>query len=110
MQTYRVFYITSTRQSIRFHRETHRDATLLKFLIWLQYLSLSEKPKSQIHKTITFASCMRDAPKMLEYALLNWQNKFSLSYLLNFKLTNVSYLTLSILLRVSAGLKKLQGS
>ena len=110
MQTYRVFYIMSMRQSIRFHRESHRDATLLKFLIWLQYLGLKEKPKSQIHKTITFASCMLDAPKMLEYALLNWQNKFSLYYLLNFKLTNVSYLTLSILLRVSAGLKKLQGS
>ena len=110
MQTYRVFYIMSTRQSIRFHRESHRDATLLKFLIWLQCLGLNEKPKGQIHRTITFAFCMLDVPKTLERALLNRQNKFSLSSLLNFKLTNVSYLTLSTLLRVSASLKKLQGS
>lgn len=108
-QTYRVFYIMSTRQSIRFHRESHRDATLLKFLIWLQCLGLNEKPKGQIHRTITFAFCMLDAPKTLERALLNRQNKFSLSSLLNFKLTNVSYLTLSTLLRVSASLKKTAG-
>lgn len=108
-QNYRVFYIMSLRQSIRFHRESHGDATSLKFLIRLQSLGLNEKPKGQIHQTITFAFCVLDALKTLECALLNRQNKFSLPSLLNFQLTDISYLTVTTLLRVFAGLKKLQG-
>lgn len=58
-----VLYFMSLRQSIRFHRESHRYATLLKFLICLQCLGLNEKPKGQLHKTITFAWYTPDAPK-----------------------------------------------
>lgn len=58
-----VLYFMSSRQSIRFHRESHRYATLSKFLIWLQCLGLNEKPKGHLHKTITFALCTLHAPK-----------------------------------------------
>lgn len=72
-----VLYFMSSRQSIRFHRESHRYATLSKFLICLHCLGLNEKPKGQLHKNNYICFVNPSCPKTLEFALLKRQNKFS---------------------------------
>lgn len=107
-QTYRVFYVTSRRQSIGFHRESHKEATLSKFLFYLKCLGLNDNPRTKFVQQfyLLFALFM---PQTLEFALLRRQNKFYLLSLQNLKLTNASHLNLNIL-RSFAGLRKIQCS